>query len=165
MSIHDAYQKLGGLDQNSFTTDPLIPDPENLPVPCGWNILVRPYPIEEVTKGGIYLAHNDIDFMSGSTNIGRVVTVGACAWNRSQHRDRDGNYVEWAKEGDFVSYPRHKGAMRKFKGVSFVVLNDDDIMETLPDPMVFHDEGVHTLNIPREDLEKYNTIYNPNYED
>ena len=64
--------------------------------------------------------------------------------------------------GDFVAYPKHVGAKRKFKGVSYVVLNDDEITDFLPDPQVFNEDGCK-LNIPKEDLEMYNTIYNPNF--
>jgi hypothetical protein len=44
------------------------------------------------------------------------------------------------------------------------MLVDDDIMEILPDPLVFAEEDSHNINIPEEDLKKYNSIYNPNYE-
>ena len=100
--------------------------------------------------------------MNFTTNIGRVVAVGQSCWNRSQHMTSEGEFKAWARVGDFVAYPRHKGAIRKFKGVSFVILNDDDIMESLPDPLVFSDEQYYDLDIPQEDLEKYNTVYNPN---
>jgi hypothetical protein len=66
------------------------------------------------------------------------------------------------KIGDFVSFPKHTGAFRKFKGVSFVILGDDQIIERLPDPLVFGEDNESYMNIdiPKEDLEKYNTIYN-----
>jgi len=157
------YQKYSTLSDNQFYTDPTIPDPDNLPVPLGWHILVRPYPVEEVSKGGIILTGDDVNFMSQQVNVARVVAVGSSCWNRSQHEDRDGNSFDWVKVGDFISYPRHKGADRKFKGVAFTVLSDDDIVEVLPDPMIFHDDSSFNLNIPQADLEKYNTVHNPSY--
>ncbi len=161
--MSNSYQALGSMNHNDLTTDPSIPDPINLPIPLGWNILIRPYPVKEKTTGGIILSSGDIDFMNHTTNVGRVVLVGQSCWNRSQHKDSEGNFKPWVEVGEFISYPRHKGAMRKFQGVSFVVLSDDDIMEKLPDPMVFGEGDTYALNIPDEDLEKYKTIYNPNY--
>ena len=100
----------------------------------------------------------EIDFLNHVTNIGRVVAVGSACWNRPEHRDAEGEYNPWAEIGDFVSFPKNVGARRKFKGVSYVLLVDDEIVERLPDPQVF-DDGFYTLNIPKEHMEKYNTIY------
>jgi co-chaperonin GroES (HSP10) len=117
-----------------------------------------------MTKGGIILTSNDAEYMRNATNVARVVAVGPSCWNRTQHRDRDGNVFEWVEVGEFISYPRYKGAMRNFKGVTFCVLNDDDIIEKLPDPIVFNDDDAYQLLIPEEDLIKYKTVYNPDYE-
>lgn len=157
------YQAGGRLDNADWVTDPSIPDPKNLPVPLGWTILIRPYPIAEQTRGGIILSADDRNMMSNITNIGRIVSIGKCCWNRSHHKDVDGNQFQWVKEGDFVAYPKHVGGKRKFKGVSYIVLNDDEITDFLPDPQVY-DESSFKLNIPQEHLEKYNTIHNPNFE-
>jgi co-chaperonin GroES (HSP10) len=159
MSSAPLYQKPNNLNDNDFITDPNVPDPENLPVPLGWQLLVRPYPIEHMTKGGIILSTNDAEYIRNMTNIARVVSIGPCCWNRSQHKDRDGNSIQWVEVGDFVSYPRFKGDMRRFKDVTFCILNDDDIVEKLPDPFVFSDDAPYHLNIPEADLKKYNTIY------
>lgn len=164
MSVKIGYQKPSKFHDNDFITDPTIPDPENLPIPVGWNILVRPYPVDQMTKGGIILSVDDAEYMRNATNIARIVSVGPCCWNRSQHKDSEGNHIQWAKVGDFISYPRYKGTMRNFKGVTYTMLVDDDIMEILPDPLVFAEEDSHNINIPEEDLKKYNSIYNPNYE-
>lgn len=157
------YQQGGRLDNAGWVTDPNIPDPENLPVPLGWNILIRPYPLAEATKSGIILSSDDRDSLANVINIGRVVAIGKCAWNRSSHRDSEGNQFNWVEVGDFVSYPKHVGAKRKFKGVSFVVLSDDEITDFLPDPQVFDETNAFTLEIPEDHLTKYNTIKNPNY--
>jgi len=157
-----SYHSAGKLSQNSFLTDPLVPDPENLPVPLGWSLLVRPYPVKETTKGGIIMSSSDIDYTNNTTNIGRVVAIGPCCWSQPQHRNIHGEKFNWVEVGDFVSYPKHTGGKRKFKGVSFIILNDDEITDFLPDPLVFNEVG-NQMNIPEDDLKKYNTVYNPNY--
>jgi co-chaperonin GroES (HSP10) len=164
MATPVGYQKPTNLNDNDYITDPNLPDPENLPEMLGWNILCRPYPVDQMTRGGIILSVNDTEVQRNATNIARVVDVGPCAWNRSQHRNRDGYIFEWVQPGDFISYPRHVGKMRNYKGVTFVVLCDDEITERLVDPMVFHEDEHFNLNIPQADLEKYNTVYNPNFE-
>jgi co-chaperonin GroES (HSP10) len=155
----NSYQSNNRIDSVAWITDPTIPDPENLPVPLGWCVLIRPYPVsqnQERTK--ILLATTELDFMNHVTNIGRVVAVGPCAWNRPEHRMKDGTQKDWVQVGDFVSYPKNVGSRRKYKGVSYVLLVDDEINEQLPDPQVFN-EGFFKINIPQEHLEKYNTVY------
>lgn len=153
-----AYQRSRKTDANSFITSPTIEDPDNLPIPLGWNILIRPYPVE--TTSSIIIPEDEINFMNFQMNIGRVVAVGPCCWNRPHHKDVDGKRFNWAEVGDFVAYPKNVGNLRKFKGVSFIILGDDEIVERLPDPIVLEEEGLYKLNIPKKDLEKYNTIYN-----
>jgi co-chaperonin GroES (HSP10) len=161
MSHQQSYQAISKLDQNSWITDPSIPDPDNIPEPLGWCILVRPYPvIQNKQKSTIIMPGNELDFMNYVTNIGRVVSVGPCCWNRAEHKMKDGSQKDWVKPGDFVSFPKNVGQRRKFKGVSYVLLVDDEIVERLPDPQVF-DDGFYKISIPEEDLVKYNTYRKP----
>ena len=153
--MSNGYAATSRLQNSDYVTDPRVPDPENLPEPLGWNLLVRPYPISEKTKSGLFLTSEDRDYLTMITNIGRVVSVGPCCWNKEEHGG------PWAQVGDFITYPKHTGAYRKFKGVSFVILGDDQIVERLPDPLVFGEgsQSYMNIDIPEEDLKKYNTIY------
>jgi co-chaperonin GroES (HSP10) len=158
--LNSTYQATRKMDQNAWITSPDIPDPPNLPIPLGWHVLIRPYPVDYTSKSKLILPESDVDHMNFVTNVGRVVAVGPCAWNRKEHFNKEGEQFDWVKVGDFVSYPKNTGARRKFKDVSFVLLNDDEVNERLPDPQVFEDpeHGYH-LVIPEADLKKYNTIY------
>lgn len=157
-----SYQSNSTMNQNEWISDPTVSDPDNLPIPLGWTVQLRPYGISSVSAGGIILDHGIIDFMNYTLNIGRVVAIGESCWNRPEHKNKDGERYEWCKIGDFVSYPRNTGAKRKFKGVSFIMVTDDEVLEILRDPLVF-DNSSYKLNIPEEDLKKYNTIYNPSF--
>lgn len=148
------------LSRNEWITDPNTPDPENLPEPLGWNLLVRPYPINSKSKGGIILTGESQDTIHQFLNVGRVVSVGPCCWSRPDHKNSKGERFNWVEVGDFISWPRNVGAKRKFKGVSYVLVMDDEVVERLPDPFVLDQEGAYQLDIPKEHLEKYNTIYN-----
>lgn len=155
----NSYTTSTKLDQNTWITPPEVTDPDNLPQPLGWCLLVRPYPITQNTaKSKLILPGSEIDFLNYVTNIGRVVAIGDCCWNRPEHKMKDGSQKDWVKVGDFISFAKNVGARRKFKGVSYVSLVDDDVLERLPDPQVF-DDSLYTLNIPQSHLEKYNTVY------
>lgn len=158
--MQTSYQTPSKLDMNSWITDPSIPDPDNIPEPLGWCLLVRPYPVtQNKQKSTIIMPGTELDFLNYVTNIGRVVAVGPCCWNRAEHRMKDGSQQDWVKVGDFVSFPKNVGQRRKFKGVSYVLLVDDEIVERLPDPQVF-DDGFYKVEIPVEHLTKYNTFRN-----
>lgn len=124
------------ISKNTLCSDPRLPDPENLPEPLGWNLLVRPYPVEETTKSGLILPEESVDFYSRMLNIARVVKIGPCCWSRRDHYDRNGNQFNWVDVGDVVSYPKHVGVGRKISGIYYVLLGDDEIVEKLPDPSV-----------------------------
>lgn len=145
------------LDKNGWITPPTIADPDNLPKPLGWTLLVRPYPVVKSHKSSIIMPDSDIDHMAYVTNVARVVSVGPCCWTRPEHRI-NGEQQDWVKEGDFITFPKNSGARRKFKGVSYVLLVDDEVLEKLDDPQIF-DDDFYTLDIPQEHLEKYNTVY------
>lgn len=148
----------------SWVTDPNVPDPQHLPEPLGWTLLVRPYPVTQNRKNSkLYLPDSEIDFLNHLNNVARVVAIGPCAFNRQEHRMKDGSQKDWVSVGDFVTFPKNTGARRNFKGVSFVLLNDDEVVERLRDPLVLADESYYTVNIPKEHLEKYNTIYNKDF--
>lgn len=154
------YQASSRLDKNAWVTDPEIPDPENIPQPLGWCLLVRPYPVtENKAKSSVLLLPDEVkDGLNHVMNIGRVVAIGPCCWSRPEHKDIHGKRFDWVEIGDFVSYPKNMGARRKFKGVSYTLLVDDEIVEKLPDPQIFEDDFVK-LDIPESHLKKYNTIY------
>ena len=155
----NAYQASTKLSKNDWITDPRVDDPENLPIPVGWCVLIRPYPVKYKSKSSLFMPDSEVDFMNYTTNIGRVVSIGDCAFTKPDHKDKDGNYRPWYKVGDFVSFPKNVGARRKYKDVSFVLLVDDDISEVLPDPQVFNDsESGYVLDIPEEHYLKYNII-------
>lgn len=158
-----SYQGKTAFLENDWISDPTLPDPDNLPEPLGWQVLVRPYPVKTQTNGGIILVGDTVEEETNACNIGRIVKVGPCCWNERAHLDNEGTKDWVPKEGDFITFARYKGLRRSFKGVTYVLLNDDDLLEKLPDPRVFDDTSVFSLNIPQEDLEKYNTIHNPNY--
>jgi co-chaperonin GroES (HSP10) len=146
------------LDRNGWITPPEEPDPKNLPEPLGWTLLVRPYPVVPAKKGSLIMPETDIDYMNYVSNIGRVVAIGPCCWNKPEHRDTQGKRFDWVSVGDFVSYPKHAGARIKYQGVSYIILSDEEVVQRLSDPQVFNND-FYKLNIPEDHLTKYNTIY------
>lgn len=91
--------------------------------PAGYRILVKPDPIEEVSKGGIHIVVTERErVMEKAAQIyGTLVAVGPTAWKEQG--------TPWAKVGDRVAYSRYGGKFIKDPetGEEFVLLNDEDI--------------------------------------
>jgi co-chaperonin GroES (HSP10) len=157
-SLENAYESKSKLSNNSWITDSSVPDPDNLPEPLGWHLLIRPCRVMEgdrITRSGLIVTGGEIDFLNYVTNIGRVVSIGPACYNRTEHFI-DGERQPWVKVGDYVSFPKNVGAKRKFKNVSFIILADDEVVERLPDPQVF-DNAYYKIDVPEEHMLKYNT--------
>lgn len=95
--------------------------------PAGHRVLVKPDPVEEVSKGGIVIATKaNEQQLKNATTIGTVVAIGMNAWKAFD----DGS--PWAKVGDRVSYAKYGGkSIKDASGEEFVVLNDEDILAIL----------------------------------
>ena len=107
-----------------------IPDPDVLPSLPGYNILIRPVSIKNVTKGGIFIPDSTRDDMAYLTTVGRVIAVGEVAY---QDESKFPNGA-WCKVGDYVCYGKHTGTKLFYKGIKLLVLFDDQIMMKVENP-------------------------------
>lgn len=106
-----------------------VADPDTLPVPSGWRILVRPIPPQEQTKGGIILSDVTRDQQEFACPVGKVVAVGTAAYTRE-----DMGPEPWANVGDYVIFGKYVGERVTYGGVKYVLMNDDCVLGVVPDP-------------------------------
>ena len=93
--------------------------------PCGYRVIIKPDPIEEVTKGGIVLALDERRERAGQM-FGTIVRIGPEAWK---------DYEEgWAKEGDRVMYSMYSGKTIKDTDTdeNYLIINDEDVIAIVP---------------------------------
>lgn len=107
-----------------------IPDPDVLPSLPGYNILIRPVSIKNVTKGGIFIPDSTRDDMAYLTTVGRVIAVGEVAY-QDEIKFPNG---AWCEVGDYVCYGKHTGTKLFYKGIKLLVLFDDQIMMKVENP-------------------------------
>ena len=104
----------------------------HLPVPMNWKVLVQPNKPKEKAEGGIILPSMAKDNESYLTAHGLIAAMGELAY-----RDRDTG-DPWKmtvrpKVGDRVTYGKYAGQKIVVNGVSFLILNDDEITSILPE--------------------------------
>lgn len=114
------------------TTDKEIPDPKPLPKPTGWQILLRPVPIREQTKGGIFLPESVRDDYQYLSNVARVLAIGPNAFE---------NVEQTFEVGDYVVYGRHSGKKFQYKGVLLTLLDDERVLMVVDDPTSMDPHG------------------------
>lgn len=115
--------------------------------PCGDRILVRPDPIEEVTKGGIVIPSTVAEqHMDGQTS-GTLIAVGLDAWTHFVERDqaeylytKRGYSKPFAEPGDKIMFAKYGGQRVWGKdGVEYRILNDVDITAKIDEGVTFND--------------------------
>jgi co-chaperonin GroES (HSP10) len=94
-------------------------------IPTGYRILVKPDPIEEVTKSGIVLV-TDEKLERAAQHIGTLIAIGEQAW-KAFSKNYKGD--PWAEVGDKIIYSKYAGKFVKdpVTGEEFVLLNDEDV--------------------------------------
>lgn len=96
-------------------------DLKQIPKPAGHRVIVKPDPIEEVSKQGIILATGNKDRQQDSQVSGELVAVGPNAWKAFD----DGQ--AWAKTGDRVMFASYAGYSLKINGEMYRIMNDEDV--------------------------------------
>nr|ASN63704.1 co-chaperonin GroES [uncultured virus] len=90
--------------------------------PAGHRVLVKVDEVEEVSAGGIIIAHDNKNRVKAAGVVGTLTKIGPSAWKDFS----DGK--PWASEGDRVLYAQHAGYTVDVDGVTFRMMNDEDIV-------------------------------------
>jgi co-chaperonin GroES (HSP10) len=113
-----------------ITPENLDSHADKLPKPTGYRVLILPFTLPEVTKGGIHIAKATLDKERIATVVGYVVAMGPDAYG-DLNKFPEG---PWCKEGDWVIFGRYAGARFQIEGGDMRLLNDDEILATIEDP-------------------------------
>jgi chaperonin GroES len=114
-------------ENQQWFTDDDVPDPQTVPEPQAWRVVVRPISPLSKTAGGIYLPDDFVDKQSYATTIGRVLRLGPTSFHREDLTDE-------IQVGDFVLYGKYAGMRFECEGVRLLIMNDDELLAKVPDP-------------------------------
>jgi chaperonin GroES len=93
---------------------------ENLPMPEGVKILIKPEEVSEKTDGGIYLPDSTQQDEKNATTKGEVLAIGPSADAKFEDGPID--------VGDRVIYARYGGVLVETEEGDFRIVNDEDII-------------------------------------
>lgn len=110
-----------------------VADPQILPSPVGMRVLIRPVGPKEKSKGGILLPDQAKDAEEYNNARGRVLAVGPMAF-RDKRTGTEWFGGPWAKKGDWVIFGKFAGQKIVVSGVKMILINDEDITATIPNP-------------------------------
>jgi chaperonin GroES len=101
-----------------------------LPKPTGWRLLVLPFKMKDVTKGGLHLAETTLERQQVASQVGLVMAMGPQCY-KDKERYPEG---PWCKEKDWVMFARYAGSRIKIDGGEMRLLNDDEVLATIDSP-------------------------------
>jgi co-chaperonin GroES (HSP10) len=104
---------------------------EKLPNPTGWRILVMPFQVKEETQGGIIIAQETLDRARAAVQVGYVLKMGPLCYEDKEKYPTGA----WCAEKDWVIFARYAGSRMGIDGGEIRMLNDDEILGTIDDPM------------------------------
>lgn len=106
--------------------------PADLPKPQLWRLIVLPVQPRKMSRGGIALPDVTRDNEGFLNYIGKVVAIGPLAGKKPEFEiptPYGAPISAWnVKVGDWVVYGRYTGQKMEFRGVKFIVVNDDEIL-------------------------------------
>jgi len=122
-------------EEDKNKTEPLNPENiksvvDELPTPSGWRLLVLPFTPKEKTSGGIIISQESLDRLRIATNCGYVLKIGPLAYHDKEKYPTG----PWCKKGDWVIFARYAGSRLPIEGGEVRILNDDEVLGTIPDP-------------------------------
>ncbi len=117
------------------TKEPLNPENiksvvDELPTPTGWRLLVLPFTPKDKTSGGLIISQESLDKARIATNCGYVLKIGPLAYYDKEKYPTG----PWCKKGDWVIFARYAGSRLPIEGGEVRILNDDEVLGTIPDP-------------------------------
>ena len=122
-------------EEDKTKSEPLNPENiksvvDELPTPSGWRLLVLPFTPKEKTSGGIIISQESLDRLRIATNCGYVLKIGPLAYYDKEKYPTG----PWCKKGDWVIFARYAGSRLPVEGGEVRILNDDEVLGTIPDP-------------------------------
>lgn len=101
-----------------------------LPVPCGWKILIALPEVIETTDGGIIKTTETLQNEEVSSIVGFVVSMGPLCY-ADFSRFPTG---PWCSSGDWILMRAYSGTRISIHGREFRLINDDTVEAVVQDP-------------------------------
>lgn len=121
------------LDNSGFLNNEDVAVPADLPRPLLWRCIVMPVQPKRMSAGGIALPEAAQDAELHLQYTGKLVAVGPLAGKNERFKSGD-DYLWDAKVGDWVVYGRYAGQKVEFRGVRYLIMNDDEILGVADGP-------------------------------
>lgn len=137
MSDYDpGFSDVGSDD--GWDSDKPLPDGffDNLGAVSSWRVCVLPVKPKKVSSGGIVIPITAQEAQHHLNYVGRVISMGPMAWTDKRLGARgDGSRADCApKFGEFVVYGKYSGQRLLYKGVTLLIINDDEVLMSSVDP-------------------------------
>lgn len=107
-------------------------DPETLPAPQLWRMLIVPVQPKAVSKGGIVLPDQVTNNTDMLVFLGKVAACGPLVGKKEGWEN-----AYDVKAGDWVVFGRYAGQRFERAGVKYILINDDEVLAKVNGPEGF----------------------------
>ena len=105
------------------------------PNPSGWKILIKPYKVEEKTAGGIILPDEVKTANQYGAVCAQVIKMGDLVYTGDKFISKSGKGDKsWCNLEDWIMIGKFAGNKFTVEGEEYRLINDDDVLATVPDP-------------------------------
>ena len=87
--------------------------------------------MSEKPKGGVIMNESTLERQQVGSQVGNVLAMGPEAYTGKRFE----NSGPWGKKGDWVVFARYAGSRIQIEGGEVRLLNDDEVLATVKDPM------------------------------
>lgn len=101
-----------------------------LPVPCGYKLLIALPKVDEKSEGGIYKPEDVVHREQTASIIGLVLDMGPDAYKDPSKFP----HGPWCKQGDYILMRSYSGTRFRYNGAEFRLINDDTVEAVVPKP-------------------------------
>ncbi len=117
-----------------FVHDLDTPIPEGVPIPHVWKIALFPVRTRAVTRGGIILTDDTLEVQLWHHQLFKVAKVGSQVMRGPAYEGYTIAEEERPKVGDLWLINPKAPQRYIYKGIHFVVINDDQLISRIDDP-------------------------------
>lgn len=111
--------------------------PEKLPIPAGWRILVGKQIIEDTSSGGIVLPPQTVNEMECVGYVAKILAMGPECYRHPKFQGgvelTSRSPTPWVKTGDIVVIGQYTGQGISCQGSALKLINDDEVLAVVPD--------------------------------
>lgn len=109
-------------------------DPDCTPCPTTFHLVILPIKTLDKTDSGLLLPEESMTAQRVTTSVGIIVAMGAAVYEHPKFKFEKNK----PELGQWWHYHRHAGSRFNYAGEDLILISDEGLLSTVPDPLLFN---------------------------